>query len=347
MNTTSSEQIVCTLVARAALGFLVAGCVAASCKPPLDEPFNLPPAQASTDSRPRKKFSIGMVTFAGYAPFYLAKEKGLFGDLDVRLERIEEVSSIRAGMAKGELDAYLATPDIALDTNAPPPGKAVWAIDESAGGDGVVVAGDIKSLAELRGKKVAAEPGLPPNFILLYLLHKNGLELANVQFQDMSTQNAATAFVSKAVDAAGVYEPYLSMAKKQRSGSRIVVSSADVPGLIVDLVFVRNQVIEERPADVQRVIEGWRRALELIRRSPDEAHASMAAAFGLPVGEFKDVVSGIRWLDVEENRRLFGTRESPGSLFQNFGTVVDVLQHNRPQVHASKAKDYLVRDFLQ
>src|SRR5437763_152812 len=76
-------------------------------------------------------FNIGMVTFAGYAPLYLAKEKGFFGDVDVNLKRIEEIPSIRAGMSNGELHAYLATPDIALDTNSKPPGRAVWAIDES------------------------------------------------------------------------------------------------------------------------------------------------------------------------------------------------------------------------
>jgi hypothetical protein len=39
-----------------------------------------------------------MVTFAGYAPLYLAKEKGFFGDLNVELRRIEEFPSIRAAM---------------------------------------------------------------------------------------------------------------------------------------------------------------------------------------------------------------------------------------------------------
>ena len=60
--------------------------------------------------------------------------------------------SIRAAIVRGDLSAYLATPDIALDTNAAPPGQAVWAIDESAGGDGVIVSAEISSLADLKGK---------------------------------------------------------------------------------------------------------------------------------------------------------------------------------------------------
>jgi hypothetical protein len=53
-----------------------------------------------------------MVTFAGYAPLYLAKEKGFFGDLDVRLQRIEDVPTIRAAVVKRELDAYLVIAEL-------------------------------------------------------------------------------------------------------------------------------------------------------------------------------------------------------------------------------------------
>jgi NitT/TauT family transport system substrate-binding protein len=214
----------------------------------------------NNSSTAKQPFDIGMVTFAGYAPLYLAKEKGFFGDLDVNLQRIEETPSIRAGITKGDLEAYLATPDIALDTNAKPPGRAVWAINESAGGDGVVVAGDIRNLSDLKGIKVAAEPGLPPNFVLLYLLYQNGMSGSDINFQDMSTQNAAAAFTSGSVDAAAIYEPYLSQAMKQRKGSRVVISSAQTPDMIVDLIFVRDDIIASRSADVAKVIDGWRKA---------------------------------------------------------------------------------------
>lgn len=304
-------------------------------------------APATSGSGTRKPFNIGMVTFAGYAPLYLAKEKGFFGDLEVTLQRIEEVPSIRAGVTRGDLDAYLATPDIALDTNSKPVGRAVWAIDESAGGDGVVVSGDIRQLSDLKGKKVAAEPGLPPNFVFLYLLHQSGLSSKDVEFQDMSTQNAAAAFASGAVDAAGVYEPYLTTAMKQRKGSRVVISSAQTPDLIVDLIFVRDEVIASRAPDVARLIEGWRKAMAFIREHPDEAHEIMARSFNLPVNDFKDVVGGIRWLDLPENHRLFGTDDAPGSLYKNFAVVGDVLRRHRPDVYAAKTEDHLSRAFVR
>jgi NitT/TauT family transport system substrate-binding protein len=304
---------------------------------------------SSCQKAPEKKqpFDIGMVTFAGYAPLYLAKEKGFFGDLEVNLKRIEEIPSIRAGMSNGELEAYLATPDIALDTNSKPPGRAVWAIDESAGGDGVVVAGNIHDLAGLKGKKIAAEPGLPPHFVLLYLLYQNGMSSKDVLIQDMTTQNAAAAFTSKAVDAAGIYEPYLSTAEKQRPGSRVVISSKQTPDMIVDLIFAGDNVIASRPADIVTIIAGWRKAMNFIKSNPDEAYAIMAKAFNLSVADFKDTVGGIVWLNLPENQRLFGTDASPGPLYKNFTIVRDVLHANRSDVFQAQPADHLTRSFVQ
>jgi NitT/TauT family transport system substrate-binding protein len=296
---------------------------------------------------PKKSFSIGMVTFAGYAPLYLAKEKGFFDDLNVELKRIEEVPSLRAAMASGNLEAYLATPDIALNTNTQPPGKAVWAIDESAGGDGVVVGPGIKSLSELKGKQVAAEPGLPPNFVLMYLLHQNGLSMSDVKFKDMSTQNAAAAFVSSSVDAAGLYEPYLSTSKNQRKGSRVVVSSAQLPGLIVDLVFARQDVIATRQADVDRVIDGWRKAMAFIKTNPDEAYNIMAKSFSLKVPEFRDTVAGIHWLDLSENQTMFGTDADSSQLSKTMTTVVGVLTRNHAETNQTKPASVIDTSFVQ
>jgi NitT/TauT family transport system substrate-binding protein len=292
-------------------------------------------------------FRIGMVTFAGYAPLYLAQQEGYFGNLDVQLIRIEDIPSIRAAMARKDLDAYLATPDIALDTNTAPPGKAVWAIDESAGGDGVVVAGSVRGIESLKGKKVAAEPGLPPYFVMLYLLDKAGLSKSDVAVQDMSTQDAAAAFASKAVDAAAIYEPYLSTAVKQRPGSRVAISSKQAPDLVVDLIFVRNDLIDFRRADIDTIISGWRKALAFLRAHPDEAYPIMAKAFNLSVNDFKDSSGGVVWLDLADNQRLLGTDASPGVLYKNFAVVRDVLKHNRPEVFMSQPENYLDRSFVR
>ncbi len=291
-------------------------------------------------------FDIGMVTFAGYAPFYLAQEKGFFDGLEVRLHRIDEVASLRAGMASGQLEAYLATTDIAIDSDAAPPGVAVWAIDESSGGDGVVVSGLEGGIDSLRGQSVAAEPGLPPFFILQYLLHEHGLSLSDVTLKDMTTQDAASAFSSGSVTAAGLYEPFLSSASKARSQSRIAISSAQTPGLIVDLVFVREDVLEDRALPLA-VVQAWRRALRYIDEHPEDAYGIMSRAFDLPVDEFRDIAGAVRWLDLSDNETLFGSASHPGPLYTNFTKIRQVLERNRETIYPSEPQQYLSRSLVR
>lgn len=314
--------------------FLTSLALVTSCRPP------------SSVSESKHSFRIGMVTFAGYAPLYLAKEKGFFGNLNVQLVRIEDIPSIRAAMERRDLDGYLATPDIAMDTNNLPPGQAVWAIDESAGGDGVVVASSIHGLNELKGKRVAAEPGLPPYFVMLYLLNKAGLSKNDVSLQDMSTQNAAAAFASRSVDAAAIYQPYLSEAMKQRPGSRVAISSKQTPDMIVDLILARKDVIDSRPSDILELISGWRTSMRYIREHPQEAFPMMAKAFGLPVGEFRNIATGIIWLDLSDNQHLFGTKDRPGELYKTVSIVRDVLKRNRPDVYMTQPEKLLNQTFV-
>ena len=72
----------------------------------------------------------------------------------------------------------------------------------------------------------------------------------------------------------------------------------------------------------------------------------MARAFNLPIGEFKKLAGGIRWLDLADNQRLFGTA-NPGVLFKNFTIVGDVLRRNRPGVFQAKPEDYLMPSFIR
>ena len=154
----------------------------------------------------------------------------------------------------------------------------------------------------------------------------------------MTTQNAAAAFSSGSVDAAAIYEPYLSTAAKQRKGSRVVISSKETPGMIVDMIFASDEAIKARPKDIGKLIEGWRKAMEYIKAQPDDAYAIMAKSFNLPVNEFKDVVGGIRWLDIADNRQLFGTEAEPGVIYKSFVVVRDVLRHNRAEVYLGTCK---------
>jgi len=295
----------------------------------------------SGNQQTKKSVTIGMVTFPGYAPLYLANEKNLFQDVKVNLVRIESIGDLRAAMNSGQIDMYAATYDIfqAVEGNEPP-GVGFLAIDESHGGDGVVVSSDIAELKDLKGKTVAAEPGFPPYFILQYLLNKEGLNLTDVNFKDLPSADAGNAFVAKQVDVAATYEPYLSISADKRAGAKILVSSADTPGLIVDLLFASDNLVKNDQEVLKKISDGWFSAVDYWQNNPDESMQIMADAFGVDKAEMEDIKSGMSWLTLEDNQKLFDKKQA-NNAYTTFDLVGDILESNDSAGVRVKSSDKL------
>lgn len=276
------------------------------------------------------KLRVGMVTFAGYAPLYLAQEMNYFDSLEVEIKRIESIGELRAAFNSGNIDLYIATPDIFQSIKGTePPGVGFLAIDESAGADGVVASTGIKSVADLKGKKVGVEPGFPPYFVLQYMLHKNGLSLADLKFKDMVSQDAVAAFASKQLDAVGTYEPYLAKCLEVRKGSQVIASSKDMPGVIVDLVFCADSMLLRHKHELRRFARGWDRAVQYYEQYEEDALTRMAKPFGITATELREMKGGLKWHRLADNERLFDVADST-SIFRTFDEVSAVLQSNDP-----------------
>ena len=151
---------------------------------------------------------IGYPIWIGFGPIYLAHSKGFFKaqGVDVDLQVIDDTKVGMAALAAKRIEAYGATPNtVLLYAKADNPFTMVMTLDDSKGGDGVVANKDIKSIAELKGKKVAFLEGSIAQFYLAYLLKREGLTEKDVVPVNMgSTGDAGAAFVANRVDAAVV-----------------------------------------------------------------------------------------------------------------------------------------------
>jgi len=279
----------------------------------------------------KKPFNIGFNEWVGFAPFFLAKEKGYYEGLDVEMNFIALEGDKRAGLYADRFQMICETIDMfQTERDATDyPGKIVFTVDESFGGDGVLAVEEIKTIVDLKGKTVVSEPGLPAHFVLQYLLHKEGMTLEDIQLTTMTSSDAAHAFIAGKADVAGTYEPYLSRAVNEREGSHLLVSSKDLPGLIIDVAIVNEKTLTERKSDVEKIFIGWCKAMDYFEKNPDDATRIMAKAFKLSPEEFEETISGLRYFDYERNQQLFGSTQSKGSIFKTFELVGLILKENK------------------
>jgi NitT/TauT family transport system substrate-binding protein len=271
----------------------------------------------------RQPLKIGLVTWLGYGPFYIAQEKGFFkeNNVEVQLEKIEGDVERRAAIASGNLDGIALTLDtmIVLRSNNIPL-KTVMAIDASNGGDGIVVAEGINRIEDLKGKEVAFPLGLPSHFFLYSVLKEHGMTISDIKPIYMDADQAGAAFAAGKLDAAVTWEPWLSRAREIGRG-RVLEDSKSFPGQIADVLFMREDVIAQRPQDIEGLIKAWYKAVDFVNSNPDEAKAIMGKAFGLPEDKVNALLPGIRLEGRQGNQAAFGGAGTQGSLYALYDRI--------------------------
>ncbi|HEY1028933.1 MAG TPA: ABC transporter substrate-binding protein [Pseudomonas sp.] len=263
--------------------------------------------------------SIGHTTWVGYGTLYLARDLGYFKEagLDLQLTTIEEASMYMAAQASGKLSGSASTIDEILKYRSRDfCFKAVAALDESHGGDGIVVQNDIADMQGLKGKSVAVNEGSVSQFWLSYLLKKAGMSMADIDVQNMTADDAASAFIAGHVPAAVTWEPNLTMVRQKGSG-KVLVDSSATPGVIVDVVALDCGVIEKQPEDVKALVAGLYKAVEFTKTNPEKAYEIMAKGVGGYLSDPKDLAEaakGVKFYDQAMSEKLLGTPGKAGDI---------------------------------
>ena len=255
---------------------------------------------------------LGMTTWVGYGPMFLARDKGFFKEngLDVELRIIEDAAIYMAAIAAGELDGNASTLDEIMKYRSPEfCFKAVVALDDSHGGDGVLVREDVTSLKDLKGQQIGMNEGSVSQFWFNILLTREGMTEKDLQITNMTADDAAAAFMAGQIPAAVTWEPHLSLVRSKKQG-KVLIDSAETPGVIVDVVALTCDYIKNNPKDVEAFNKGLFKAVEFIKTNPDEAYAIMAKGVGGYLEkpeDFAEAAKGVRFDDQPRNIEFFGT----------------------------------------
>lgn len=268
-------------------------------------------------------FKLGIEPWLGYGQWHVAAKKGLFakeGLTDVQIVNFTEDKDINAALASGQLDAAnIATHTAMGMVAAGLPVKIVTLLDFSLSADAILAGKDIQSIADLKGKSVAFEEGTTSDILLNYALTSNGMTMADVKPVPMPAADAGSALIAGRVPVAVTYEPYISAARKQDPNIHLLFTAGKDPGLVSDVLVVRDEVIKSKPGQVLAMLKAWDAALKDYKANTDEDQKIIADAVGSPVGDLKTAFDGVRY---------YSLAEAKAALAGDFRTktFVDVLQ---------------------
>lgn len=253
--------------------------------------------------------SIGMSGWTGFAPLTLAKEAGIFkkNGLDVNIVKVPQASRHLA-LASGDIQCAATTVETWIVWNAAGVATTqIFQLDMSHGADGMVVRPDIASIADLKGKTIAASaPGTSPYFYLGWILAENGMTLDDVKVVNMEPGPAAQAFLAGQNDAAMTYEPYLSSVRAEPDKGKIIATTLDYPA-VMDTFGCTPAFLKDNPEAAKALADSYFEALELIASDKDKSFEIMGADVKQSGEDFGKSAANLEWQDKEANQKFFET----------------------------------------
>ncbi len=311
---------------------------------------------------------VAINTWAGHAPGIVYNNgmepnagsgyKKNYG-MDVKFVLIEDPAAKLAAFRKGDIDIMWDTVDnwareASILAEQGQSAKSVMMQDWSRGGDGIVSLSSIKSIEDLKGKKIACTQFTPSHFLLLYLLAQSGLtpdERNLIEKNIIFTGDAslaAAAFRSKNVDAAVTWEPDLSGAAQARGDeARILVTTASATNVIADTLVARQDVIDKAPETVRAFVDGWFKGIEQMRDNPNPSNAVVGQALKLDGETVSGMLSGLKLTPYADNAQFYGLTGSKAHFETLFDTAF-VIWRKKGLVNKSiSAKDWSDSRFVQ
>lgn len=131
----------------------------------------------------------------------------------------------------------------------------------------------IKTLADLRGKKVAATKGTDPYLFLLRALHTVGLKRADIEHVSLQHADGRVALEQGRVDAWAGLDPLMASAELN-NGARLLYRN--VAFNTYGFLNVREEFLQQHPDEARRVIGHYERARKWILANPTEAATILA-----------------------------------------------------------------------
>jgi len=250
---------------------------------------------------------VGITTWPGFDIFLYANEAGSFKErgLDVEFVRFENQQDSTRAVLRGSLDAAFTS---LWDVMQSDPGNdkpvVLMVTNVSHGADGIITQPAIKSIEDLRGKRVGAKLGTVNHLILLEALRLHKIKPEQVQIEDVSNETSIQMMQAGRLDGAVLWEPLLSDTAQKLKGN-IPFTTKEVDSLVIDILVSRSKVVSDKKAALTHFISAWFDVMHAVGTKPSEVFEQVGKQLGQNGASFAKDYAGLTKGDIAMNQRMF------------------------------------------
>lgn len=281
---------------------------------------------------------VSLVSFHGYAPALVANGNSLstrsgsiYANKGVNVNFViqDDIPTLSTIFESGSAHCAWRTSDFWAQEqpnlrNSGHDGRAVMIVDNTQGADAIISKDPaVNSVEDLAGKSVALLQFTPSHGMLIDAIDNSAMtarKKSSVKYvfinAEEGTAGVRAALEAGSVDAAALWDPDLSLALRNVSGSKVIYSTKTASNLIFDVMVCDKRVLDkpENQAAIQKFVEGWLEGVTAARANPDNAVEALveteeffkllAKQEGKPF--IKQLFGNLVWTNLEDNARILG-----------------------------------------
>lgn len=159
--------------------------------------------------KPRLKVAVSL--WPGSEALVLGRDGGILPPRRVRVVELPFASAVTRTFDDDAVDLAVLSLDGVLQLlEIGEKMRVVMVMDQSTGGDAVMARPEIKSLKELKGKRVGVDAFGVGMYLLINALEKESMTLSDIQIVPLTQPEVESMFQEGSIDAAVASEPWLS-----------------------------------------------------------------------------------------------------------------------------------------
>ena len=295
----------------------------------------LPPIKGTSDYNELEDNTVrfALNVWAGWAPIIFANNGLEAGkvwktpdgqEFKVQLVLMDDPVIMRTAYATGDVHIGWGTLDMVplfvdsfyvdgkIDSRVMP--RIFQQVDWSNGGDGIVVRGNIKTVSDLRGKKLAYAQNSPSQYFALNMLVAGGVQPSEVKPVYTKTAFEAAAAFESQPDIAGAvsWAPDIYNLSDVQ-GNRLLVSTATANKLIADVWFARADFAKDHPGICEGLVRGIFDAMEDLKLAENKQTCAklMGDGYDIPPAEIMEMFADAHSTNWAENYQFFMNQNNP------------------------------------
>jgi NitT/TauT family transport system substrate-binding protein len=272
-----------------------------------------------------KPLQLGANIWPPFVMLHIAVQQGFCEPGQIESQMLSSSADVQRAFVQHRFDVEAMTLFEAIRTlDEGTPLRIILVLDYSNGADGIIAHEEIEQVADLKGKRVGVERSSVGHFTLLSALKQAGLQETDVEMVNLTLAEISAAFDQGKIDAAVTWEPYLSDLDRHEKTHKIF-TSAEIPGQIVDVLVVHDDVAEQQPENIIYLLKGWNEIVTRWRQDPQAIEELITPTMQIASAEMQANFAGIAIQDIVQNQHIFHP-DNPQSLWNAYNATITFMQ---------------------